>query len=338
MADHIAEKIRPSVGRTTTQRLRHTVMAEIRDKVVWSFGGPISLWKYLPQAYGFPPAEQSDSYAIPKQQSEGSEGVDDGLNVPPRDFWLGYGSDFGDKGVEWYITRGKRDTDRMLEIATTGAFSLASDSRILEMGCAAGRMIRHLRPFAESGEVWGVDVLAPLINWCKGNLAPPFRFATTTTVPHLPFEDSYFDLIYTGSVFTHIDDLADAWLLELRRVLAPGGRLYVTLHDRHTIEVLDAGYYYDPSGYFTDKDRKESELTDKLNSDPTYIAERDRFGMLVIGQYGESQVWYDIDYFCKYAAGFFGVVSVTNEAYGHQTAVLLEKQRRPKTQSATLRQ
>lgn len=29
----------------------------------------------------------------------------------------------------------------------------------------------------------------------------------------LKFADGYFDVIYGGSVFTHIDDLADAWFL-----------------------------------------------------------------------------------------------------------------------------
>ena len=84
----------------------------------------------------------------------------------------------------------------------------------------------------------GVDINAKHINWCQLNLGPPFFFATTTTAPHLPFEDGYFDLIYSGSVFTHISDLADAWLLELRRIVRKGGYLYITIHDKRTVEVL----------------------------------------------------------------------------------------------------
>ena len=308
-----------------TQQLRRpfrrssVVKVLVGPNLVTLLGGPVSVLKYLPEAYG------SKSFAISKEQKYEDEGMDDGLRVPPRSLWLGYGSDFGDKGCEWYISKGKRDVDRMLEIATTDDFSLAPGSRILEMGCAAGRMIRHLKPQAESCEIWGVDVSAPLVNWCKANLSPPFRFATTTSVPHLPFEDSYFDLIYTGSVFTHIDDLAEAWLLELRRILSPKGRLYVTIHDRHTIKLLDEGYYYDRSGYFTDKDNKEVPLTRKLNSDPVYQREKDTFGMLVIGRDYDSQVFYDIDYFRKVVSPMYAIVSVTEEAYGHQTAVLLEK-------------
>jgi hypothetical protein len=33
-------------------------------------------------------------------------------------------------------------------------------------------------------------------------------------------------------------ELRDAWLLELRRVLVPGGKLYVTIHDRHSLDLM----------------------------------------------------------------------------------------------------
>jgi SAM-dependent methyltransferase len=285
------------------------------------FFGHISILKYHPEAYG------SSSYVISKHRTDdNNEGEDDGLPVPPRPLWIGYGNDFGDKGKEWYVTKGKRDVDKMLQVLTASDFSLQPGRRVLEMGCAAGRMIRHLKTFSDSSEIWGVDVNAPLINWCKCNLSPPFHFATTTTIPHLPFSDSYFDFIYTGSVFTHIDDLAEAWLLELRRILSPEGRLYVTIHDRHTIKMLDDGYFYDKTGYFTDKNKKETDLTSRLNSNPVYNGAKDTFGMFVMGRDFRAQVFYDMTYFREVAANCkYDILSVTEEAYGHQTAVLLKK-------------
>ena len=85
-------------------------------------------------------------------------------------------------------------------------------------------------------------------------------FATVTTAPHLPFEDKYFDVIYCGSVFTHMDDLADAWLLELKRITRPSGRTYITIHDKHSADLISDGdrnsaafrnllTYYDREGY-----------------------------------------------------------------------------------------
>ena len=83
----------------------------------------------------------------------------------------------------------------------------------MELGCAAGRVIRHLNELAASREIWGVDFAAAATMWCEENLSPPLHFATTTVVPHLPFKDEYFDLVYAGSVFTHIDELTFAGLL-----------------------------------------------------------------------------------------------------------------------------
>jgi hypothetical protein len=63
-----------------------------------------------------------------------------------------------------------------------------------------------------------------------------------------------------------------------------------------------------------------------LNSNPTYQKDKDSFGMLVIGRDYNSQVFYDIDYFRKVATScMYEVLSVTEEAYGYLTAVLLKK-------------
>jgi ubiquinone/menaquinone biosynthesis C-methylase UbiE len=111
----------------------------------------------------------------------------------------------------------------MKKILGSVGFRIQDGNRVLDLGCASGRMIRWLNDFAEQCKIWGVDISAEHIIWCQQRLSPPFNFATITTAPHLPFEDRYFDLIFAGSVFTHIADLADAWLLELKRIVKPGG-------------------------------------------------------------------------------------------------------------------
>src|SRR5262249_38850582 len=136
-----------------------------------------------------------------------------GLPIPPPELWAGYGNT-----VEFYLY-GKHDVGIMRGLAADAGLALEQAGRVLDLGCSAGRMIRWLHDLADRCEIWRVDIPATHIRWCQQHLSPPFHFATTTTQPHLPFEDRSFGFAYCGSVFTHIDDLADAWFLELRRVL-----------------------------------------------------------------------------------------------------------------------
>jgi SAM-dependent methyltransferase len=99
--------------------------------------------------------------------------------------------------------------------------------RVLDFGCGAGRVVRQFLPEAESGEFWGCDLHAPTISWLNENLSPPMRFYVNDEIP-LPHPDGYFDLVYAISVFTHITNDWSAWLLELRRILKPGGFLLAT--------------------------------------------------------------------------------------------------------------
>lgn len=231
------------------------------------------------------------------------------LPVPPENLWLGYGRNRNE-----YLNAGKKQTNAMLEILSDSGFDFKGKKRILELGCAAGRMIRWLKPLSEKCEIWGTDISSEHIYWANKYLKPPFNFATTTTIPHLPFEDKYFDLIYAGSVFTHIDDLTDAWLLELRRILSDKGRIYITIHDKHSIKLIKDHPVW-----------KESQVAKLVNEFPKIASGDDNFGLFVTLRGPASQVFYDIDYFSDSVSNIYDVVSITPEAYGYQTAVVLKR-------------
>ena len=229
--------------------------------------------------------------------------------IPPKDLWVGYASD-----AEGYISTGKCHVTEMTRALEQSGFSIGSAKRILEFGCAAGRMIRHLPEIAPNAQLWGVDQNAERIRWCIENLTPAIHFATTTVVPHLPFEDRYFDLIFCGSVFTHIEDIQESWLLELGRVLRPSGKLYITIHDEHTVSLLDT-------------QARDHWLAKAMQEQPTYRNNKNDFNMIVIGRGASSQVFYNSRYFQSITPPIFRWISLTPEAYGYQSAVILEKLR-----------
>lgn len=232
-----------------------------------------------------------------------------GLPMPPMELREGYG-----KTDAEYLESGKQHVARMLEILAASGFSLEQSRRILDFGCSAGRMIRWLAPYAEEREIWGVDIASKPIHWATQHCSPPFFFATNTTLPPLPFESGTFDLIYCGSVFTHIADLAEIWLLELKRLLKPGGFLYATVHDKHTIDLLLTQF---STTALSRGLVRAGEKTGCLKGN---------FAKLVFARSPKgAQVFYDLEHLRRHWGRHFEFVSVVEEAYGYQTALILKK-------------
>ena len=99
---------------------------------------------------------------------------------------------------------------------------------ILDFGCGSGRVLRH---FVSEPRVHlaGCDIHQPTIAWMQANYPATVRLYANNEMPPLPEADDTFDLVYCGSVFSHLTNWAP-WLLELRRVLKPGGALVASLH------------------------------------------------------------------------------------------------------------
>lgn len=256
--------------------------------------------------YGYlrPYSDKSD-YVITKTREDHIGMCDRGLPLPPKRLWIGYGST-----TEQYLESGARHTKRMLEVVRGTDFEPLTDGhRILDFGCGAGRMMRHFIDAAEKCKILGCDLGGDHIIWSKQYLSPPFSFIINTTTPHLPFSDGRFNFIYCGSVFSHIDDLADTWLCELRRITAPGGRLFISLHDETTVSALKG---------------MNHRLGDQILESPFYQKYKDNFNVLVIDRGTWAQTFYDISYFVESVKGLgWKVLSVTPMAYGYQTGVVL---------------
>jgi SAM-dependent methyltransferase len=110
--------------------------------------------------------------------------------------------------------------------------------RILDFGGATGRVFRHFATQTQFDEIYACDFNWMNVDWCKANFPPLFKIFLNSALPTLPFPDNFLDVITAFSVFTHIDEFEDTWLLELLRILRPGGLAYLTVADEHTWERL----------------------------------------------------------------------------------------------------
>jgi SAM-dependent methyltransferase len=245
--------------------------------------------------------------------------------IPPEEFRASYCTTDAT-----YLASGRDDTETMRRLLTDSGVSIQDLGKVLELGVAGGRMIRHLADIANSQEIWGTDIGASAILWCKEHLSPPFHFATTTVTPHLPFEDRYFGLVFAGSVWTHLDDLAEAWALEVRRILRPGGRFYFTINDRSAVKFFQGGGSAKDRERYIERIRPDGwrSWLEMLEHDDAYQRfARGEVQMVTMGRSTQAHVMWDVDYLIGRLGPGWRVCSVTPEAYGHQTGVLMAKEK-----------
>jgi SAM-dependent methyltransferase len=121
---------------------------------------------------------------------------------------------------------------------------VAPSSRVLEIGSGLGRVALPLTQWLSGGSYVGVEIVMQAVAWSHENIArryENFRFLHldiynefynpagrgTVAEAELPFDPASFDVVFLNSVFTHLDrDDVRAYLAEIARVLAPGGRLW----------------------------------------------------------------------------------------------------------------
>ncbi|MFI4985659.1 MAG: class I SAM-dependent methyltransferase [Solirubrobacterales bacterium] len=116
----------------------------------------------------------------------------------------------------WY--RGRRNViERVI-----ADLRLPARARILDAGCGSGRNMIEL---ARHGTVSGVELSGTSVDIARTRGAGE---VIAGSVLDMPFDGDSFDLSVCLDVIEHLDDDLGA-LRELRRVLAPGGSLLVTV-------------------------------------------------------------------------------------------------------------
>jgi len=103
-----------------------------------------------------------------------------------------------------------------------------ADKTVFDFGCGPGKLLRHFLSEAEVSEFIGCDIDRPSIEWLKDHHSPPLNLFVCGEEPGLPLPDNHVDLAFAMSVFTHLTEYWAGWLLEIHRVLKPGGKFLAT--------------------------------------------------------------------------------------------------------------
>jgi ubiquinone/menaquinone biosynthesis C-methylase UbiE len=124
--------------------------------------------------------------------------------------------------------------------------NVASGDRVLDLGCGPGDLAADL---ARAGaRVIAVDVAQAALDRARTR-HPELDLRLIALDGPLPFADGDFDAVWSSEVIEHVADTA-RWLSEVRRVLAPGGRVLLTTPSHGRLRLLAGGMerYSQPLG------------------------------------------------------------------------------------------
>ena len=107
----------------------------------------------------------------------------------------------------------------------------------LDLGCGAGDFTAALA--GATSRTIGADVAEAAVARARARY-PGLDFRLVPIDGPLPFDDGTFTLVWASEVIEHVADTA-RWLSEVRRVLAPGGRLLVTTPSHGRLRVALGG-------------------------------------------------------------------------------------------------
>ena len=99
---------------------------------------------------------------------------------------------------------------------------LGEMKRVLDIGCATGSLLARLRE--QGWETTGVEISFPQAEYCRQKRALDVR---SLPLEENRFPGSSFNVVLASHLIEHLNDPA-ALIREVRRVLVPGGRFFVT--------------------------------------------------------------------------------------------------------------
>ena len=213
-----------------------------------------------------------------------------------------------------YWVSGLKDMHHVLQCTVRHSLEIKV---YLDIGCASGRVLRHFALNSHVARNIGCDINSRHIEWIASYLPRNIEVFQNTSIPNLQLEDSSVDLVSAFSIFTHIEHFDLAWMMEIKRILRPGGIAWITFHsEAHWENITDSvpryeNWYCHPEFAARRKDtqRKFDRLMFRQRSDRSYT----------------SIVFYNTDFLCSRWGRILDVLEVRRGFPAAQDVIVLRK-------------
>jgi SAM-dependent methyltransferase len=227
--------------------------------------------------------------------------------VPPAHVMRGTSS----RTIRHYFESGLNTASPIYTATMEHGLSLYQPATVLDFGCGAGRQLLHFARNFKAIELHACDISYESIDYIQ-RAFPQVQAYTNNFDPPLKYDADTFDMIYSVSIFSHLEPRhKNDWLAELYRVTKPGGLVLPTILGRQALAVREA------QGYPLDLKLIRNEMAEQglsfIPNKPQAESQKQKLGRLakgigVTGDYGK------IFYSPKFVEQHFGCCGFEVEA------------------------
>ncbi len=137
---------------------------------------------------------------------------------------------FDDLAARWDAMQSPERDARLVRLLEPHRALFGGAQTVLDIGSGTGVFLPHLARLAAQASIVALDLSREMLRRAKANGRTPVGYGLVRGDGlRLPLRSSCVDMVTCHNSFAHFDDRAAA-LREIRRVLRPGGRLFI-LHD-----------------------------------------------------------------------------------------------------------
>lgn len=120
------------------------------------------------------------------------------------------------------------------------------NDRVLDVGCGRGFYLRSVKEIEPMADIYGVDLNDKYLAKAKKTVNGLNIKIIKGDILNLPFKNNFFNKVIASEILEHVDNDERA-ILEIHRVLKPGGSVLITVPNK------DYPFFWDPLNWTLEK-------------------------------------------------------------------------------------